>query len=191
MPVQLIKPRRFDDERGWFSETWRRDRLTDLGIADDFMQDNQSLSRPAYVLRGLHFQAPPFAQAKLVRCVTGRIWDVAVDVRKGSPTYGQWVAAELSADNHAQLYVPAGFAHGFLTLEPDTVVVYKVSAPYAPESDGGLAWNDPDLNLPWPLPGGTAPLLSAKDAVLPHLSDFDSPFDYDGTPLQPLPDRAE
>jgi dTDP-4-dehydrorhamnose 3,5-epimerase len=143
------------------------------------------MSRPAGVLRGLHFQRPPHAQAKLVRCIRGAIWDVAVDIRKGSPTFGRFAAAELSAENGWQLFVPAGFAHGFLTLQPDTEVEYKVSDFYAPECDGGLIWNDPDLALPWPLMDG-APILSNKDHKLPGLSEFENPFDYDGIPLAPL-----
>jgi dTDP-4-dehydrorhamnose 3,5-epimerase len=134
-------------------------------------------------LRGIHFQTPPHAQAKLVRCLKGRIWDVAVDLRAGSPSYGRWVAAELSAAGGEQLYIPAGFGHGFLTLEPETEVAYKVDAFYAPECDGGIAWDDPDLAIPWPL-CGAAPELSDKDARLSPLKDFVSPFAYDGRPLQ-------
>jgi dTDP-4-dehydrorhamnose 3,5-epimerase len=151
----------------------------------DFVQDNHSLSSGAWVLRGLHFQTPPRAQDKLVRCVRGRIWDVAVDIRRGSPTHGRWVAAELSAEEGLQLFVPVGFAHGFLTLEADSEVEYKVGAPYAPECDGGLIWNDPAMDITWPL-DGHRPLLSDKDERLPALADFDSPFAYDGAPLSPL-----
>jgi dTDP-4-dehydrorhamnose 3,5-epimerase len=183
MPVIRITPKRFQDARGWFSETWQRDRYAAAGIDVDFVQDNHSYSRPAGTLRGIHFQAPPYAQAKLVRCLRGRIWDVAVDLRQGSPTYGQSVAAELTAERGEQLFVPAGFGHGFLTLEPDTEVAYKVDAFYDPASDGGIAWDDPDLAIAWPLPGA-APELSDKDARLPHLKDFVSPFAYDGRPLQ-------
>jgi dTDP-4-dehydrorhamnose 3,5-epimerase len=143
------------------------------------------MSRDPGVLRGLHWQAPPHAQDKLVRCVRGRIWDVAVDVRRGSPTFGKWVAAELSADNGHQLFVPVGFAHGFVTLEPDTEVEYKVSALYAPSAEGGMMWNDPQLNLPWPL-DGRAPILSPKDEILPRLNESESPFAYEGGPLEPL-----
>jgi dTDP-4-dehydrorhamnose 3,5-epimerase len=185
MPVRLLEPKRFGDERGWFVETYNQKRLAELGIDTVFRQDNHSLSRPVGVLRGLHFQTPPHGQVKLVRCVRGRIWDVAVDVRAGSPTYGQWVGAELSAENGRQLYVPIGFAHGFVTLEPDTEVEYKVSAFYDRDSEGGLIWNDPTLNLPWPLPAG-GPILSDKDLLLPTLNDFKSPFAYDGVPLTPL-----
>lgn len=185
-PVKLISPRRFGDERGWFVETYNSEKYALLGVGVQFKQDNHSLSRSPWVLRGLHFQTPPRGQDKLVRCVRGRIWDVAVDVRKHSPTFGQWVAAELSAENGHQLFVPVGFAHGFLTLEPDTEVEYKVSDLYAPECDGGLVWNDPTLAVAWPL-GGAAPLLSDKDTRLPTLAEFDSPFVYDGDPLSPLP----
>lgn len=185
MPVLLITPRKFEDERGWFSETYSDRALERLGIGHAFVQDNHSMSRPIGTLRGLHFQTPPHAQAKLVRCVAGRIWDVAVDIRRDSPTWGQWTAAELSAGNGSQLYVPAGFAHGFVTLEPDTQVVYKVSGHYAPECDGGIAWDDPDIALPWPLPAG-GPILSDKDKKHPRLADFDSPFAYDGVPLTPV-----
>lgn len=181
----LIECRRFADERGWFAETYNPVRLAALGIADSFVQDNHAKSGPVGVLRGLHFQRPPFAQAKLVRCVRGRIWDVAVDLRKGSPTYGGWTAAELTADNGLQLYIPAGYAHGYVTLEPDSEVEYKVSAPYAPQCEGGVLWNDPDLALPWPLPA-SGPLLSDKDQKLPRLKDLDSPFAFESDPLEPL-----
>jgi dTDP-4-dehydrorhamnose 3,5-epimerase len=156
-----------------------------MGVDVAFVQDNHSLSRPPWVLRGLHFQTPPRAQDKLVRCLKGRIWDVAVDVRSGSPTYGRWVGAELSEENGCQLFVPVGFAHAFLTLTPDAEVAYKVSAPYAPECDGGLIWNDPTIDIAWPLAGNT-PVLSEKDAGLPRLTDWTSPFPYDGDPLSPL-----
>ncbi|MBV8683154.1 MAG: dTDP-4-dehydrorhamnose 3,5-epimerase [Caulobacteraceae bacterium] len=183
--VKLVRPRRFGDDRGWFSETWSARASERIGIPREFRQDNHSLSRPARTLRGLHFQVPPHAQAKLVRCVRGRIWDVAVDVRAGSPTFGTWIGAELSAENGNQLFVPVGFAHGFLTLEPDTEVEYKVTDFYSPECDGGLIWDDPDIAVAWPL-GGASPILSPKDAVLPRLADFRSPFVYDGEPLTPL-----
>lgn len=185
MTVQLIKPRRFGDERGWFVETWNARAYAERGIDCAFVQDNHAFSGPSLVLRGLHFQAPPHAQAKLVRCVAGAIWDVAVDIRKDSPTYGHWAAARLTAENGFQLFVPAGFLHGYLTLTPATQVEYKVNAFYAPDCEGGVVWNDPDLAIPWPL-ADAAPVLSAKDAVLPRLTDMDSPFAYDGTPLAPL-----
>lgn len=187
VPVQLIKPKRFGDARGWFSETYRRDRYAALGIADEYVQDNHSLSAAAGVVRGLHFQTPPHGQAKIVRCLKGAIWDVAVDVRAGSPSFGKWVAAELTADNGRQLYIPVGFAHGFVTLTPDTEIAYKCSDYYAPECDGGIAWDDPDLALPWPLPAEGAQ-LSDKDRALPRLKDFDSPFAYDGRVLEALDD---
>lgn len=186
MPVQLIEPRRFADARGWFTETYSQADFAARGIDCAFVQDNHSLSRPAFTLRGLHFQTPPHAQAKLVRCIRGGILDVAVDLRRGSPTYARWVAAELSAANGRQLFVPVGFAHGFLTLEPDCEIVYKCSSLYAPESDAGLRWDDPDIALDWPLPAGVAPELSDKDRAQPALADFASPFAYDGRPLVPL-----
>ena len=182
---QLIPTKRFADERGWFAETYNSARLSTLGIDDVFVQDNHAKSGPVGVLRGLHFQRPPFAQAKLVRCVRGRIWDVAVDVRANSPTYGRWTGVELSADNGLQFYVPVGFAHGYVTLEADSEVEYKVSARYAPECEGGILWNDPALAIAWPLPAG-GPLLSEKDVLLPVLADFKSPFPFDGAPLAPL-----
>lgn len=180
----LLKPRRFADERGWFSETYSRRAAAAAGIADAFVQDNHSLSRPLGTLRGLHFQLPPRAQGKLVRCPRGRIMDYAVDIRRGSPTYGRWLAAELTAENGHQLFVPVGFAHAFLTLEPDTEVAYKVTDDYAPDHEGGIRWDDPDLAISWPLPA-PGPVLSPKDAVLPPFSAFDSPFPYDGEPLPP------
>lgn len=186
MPIQLIRPQRFADERGWFSETFQRARLAKSGIEADFCQDNHSLSRPTGTLRGLHFQTPPHAQAKLIRCVAGSIWDVAVDVRAGSPTYGKWVSATLSAKNGEQLFIPVGFAHGFVTLEPNSEVIYKVDRYYAPDCDGGIAWDDPDIALPWPLTDG-GPLLSYKDRALPRLAAWSSPFAYDGQRLEPLP----
>ena len=185
MPVIKITPKRFADARGWFSETYQRDRFQAAGIAPAFVQDNQSFSAPAFTLRGIHFQTPPHAQAKLVRCLRGRIWDVAVDLRAGSPSYGHWVASELTAERGEQLFVPAGFGHGFLTLEPDCEVAYKVDDFYAPECDAGIAWDDPDLAIAWPL-DGARPELSDKDARLAALKDFASPFAYDGRPLQLL-----
>lgn len=168
--VLLIEPKRFGDERGFFSEVWKRSALAAHGLDVDFVQDNHSLSRDVGVLRGLHFQRPPTAQGKLIRVVRGRILDVAVDIREGSPTYRQHVAVELSAANWQQLWVPRGFAHGFLTLEPDTEVVYKVDAPYDPATDGGIAWDDPDLGIRWPLPPG-GPILSDKDRRAPRLAE--------------------
>lgn len=185
LTVLLVRPRRFADSRGWFSESWNRVRFEAWGITADFVQDNHSLSRDAGTLRGIHFQSPPFAQAKLVRCIRGRIWDVAVDLRRASPTYGKWVGAELSAGNGDELFIPAGYGHGFVTLEADSEVIYKVDAPYAPEVDGGIIWNDPDLAIVWPL-NGQQPHLSEKDAVLPALSQALFEFDYNGNPLTPL-----
>ncbi len=183
-PVRIIEPRRHGDARGWFTETYNRDTFAALGITAVFVQDNHSVSVPAFTLRGLHFQTPPRAQDKLVRCIRGRIFDVAVDVRAGSPTYGRWVGAELSAENGRQLFVPVGFAHGFLTLEPDCEVTYKCSDTYAPEADGGIAWDSAGID--WPIPAGASPELSPKDKVQPPLAAFDSPFPYDGRPLAPL-----
>ncbi|WP_286948698.1 MULTISPECIES: dTDP-4-dehydrorhamnose 3,5-epimerase [Brevundimonas] len=185
--VQLLKTKRFGDNRGWFSETYSEQSLAKAGIHHNFVQDNHSYSALTGTIRGLHFQRPPYAQAKLVRCARGSIMDYAVDVRRDSPTYGKWVSALLSADNGSQLYVPVGFAHAFITLEPDTEVIYKVSAAYAPDCDGGLLWNDPEIGIDWPLPA-LGPILSDKDAALPPLAEFDSPFDYDGVPLTALSD---
>jgi dTDP-4-dehydrorhamnose 3,5-epimerase len=188
-PVQLIHPRRFGDARGWFTEVYSEPAFAKLGIDCRFVQDNHSLSVPKYTLRGLHFQTPPSGQDKLVRCVRGAIFDVAVDIRKGSPTYGNWVGAELSAENGHQLFIPIGFAHGFLTLGDNCEVTYKCSDTYAPDADGGIRRNDPAFGaggIDWPMPAGTIPELSAKDAVQPLLADFDSPFPYDGRPLGPL-----
>lgn len=180
--LQLIESKRHGDDRGWFTEVYSEPVFAARGIADRFVQDNHSLSAPAFTLRGLHYQTPPHAQAKLVRCIRGRIWDIAVDIRNGSPTYGQWQAAELSAANGRQLYIPVGYAHGFLTLEADCEVTYKVTDVYAPDCDGGLRWDDPDFAILWPLAGAT-PLLSPKDERQPLLADFTSPFVYDGVPM--------
>jgi dTDP-4-dehydrorhamnose 3,5-epimerase len=185
-PVRLIQPRRFGDSRGWFTEVYSEPAFAALGIECRFVQDNHSLSVPRFTLRGLHFQTPPRGQDKLVRCIRGRIFDVAVDIRKRSPTYGHWVGAELSAENGHQLFIPIGFAHGFLTLEPDCEVSYKCSDTYAPDHDGGVRWDDPAIGIKWPMIDGIMPELSAKDAVQPLLADFDSPFSYDGHPLLPL-----
>jgi dTDP-4-dehydrorhamnose 3,5-epimerase len=176
--VLFIKPRRFGDNRGYFAETYNVRNYAKFGIDAEFVQDNHSLSAAASTVRGLHFQAPPYAQAKLVRCGRGAIFDVAVDIRRGSTTYGQWVGYCISADNGAQLYIPAGFAHGFVTLEPDSEIIYKCNDYYAPESEGGLRWDDPDIGIEWPLTG--APVLSEKDASAPLLSNFNSPFTFEG-----------
>jgi dTDP-4-dehydrorhamnose 3,5-epimerase len=185
-PVFLFTPRRFGDARGWLMETFSARAFADNGIDAPFVQDNHSRSVPAHTLRGIHFQSPPRAQDKLVRCLRGRILDIAVDLRAGSPTYGKWVGAELSADNAAQLFIAKGFGHAFLTLEPDCEVAYKMTDFYAPECDGGVAWDDPELAIDWGLPAGAAPVLSDKDRALPPLAAWSSPFAYDGRPLAPL-----
>ncbi len=178
--VLLIEPKRFGDARGFFSETYSRRALREAGIDLEFVQDNHSLSCPAGTVRGLHFQAPPHAQAKLVRVTRGCVLDVAVDIRVGSPTFGQHVSAELSADNWLAVLVPAGFAHGFVTLEPDTEVCYKVTDYYAPQCDGGIAWDDPALGIDWMLEragcGLQGATLSEKDRKHPTLAAYKSPF---------------
>ncbi|MGB0438970.1 MAG: dTDP-4-dehydrorhamnose 3,5-epimerase [Paracoccaceae bacterium] len=174
--VKLIEPARHGDARGFFSESWSRARMAQHGIDIDFVQDNHSLSRRVGTLRGLHFQSPPHAQAKLVRCGRGRLFDVAVDVRRGSPTYGQWVGEDLSFENGRQLLIPAGFLHGFVTREPDTEIIYKCSDVYAPECDGGVRWDT--CGIDWGLTDD--PVLSDKDAAAQSLSDFDSPFVWEG-----------
>lgn len=179
--VKLISPRRFEDNRGFFSESYSRKSLAAQGIDIEFVQDNHSLSREAGTIRGLHFQAAPHAQDKLVRCGRGALFDVAVDIRKGSPTYGKWVGYELSFENGRQMLVPAGFAHGFVTLLPDTEIIYKCSDYYAQETEGALLWNDPDIGIDWPLHGD--PVLSEKDAGAPPLQGFDSPFFWKGPSL--------
>ena len=170
-PVVELRPRRIGDDRGFFSEVWNRASWTAAGLPDlDFVQDNHSLSRAPGVLRGLHYQTEPAAQAKLVRVTRGAVFDVAVDIRRGSPSFGQWLGVTLSADEWNQLLVPAGFAHGFLTLEPDTEVQYKVTAPYSAAHDRAIRWDDPAIGVEWPL-GGAAPLLSDKDLAAPLLAD--------------------
>lgn len=175
--VLLLVPRRFGDDRGFFAETWSRRVLAEAGIDIDFVQDNHSLSASAGTVRGLHFQSPPHAQDKLVRCGRGVLFDVAVDIRLGSPTYGKWVGYELSAENGHQLLIPRGFLHGFMTCAPETEIVYKCSDFYAPDCDGAVRWDDPDLAIDWPLSGNT-PILSAKDAAAPLMAGFTSPFSY-------------
>lgn len=182
---QIIVPKRYIDDRGWFRETFHVQRLKHNGITSSFVQDNQSVSHRAGTLRGLHFQAPPFAQAKLVHVPFGRVFDVVVDIRRGSPTYAQHVSVELSADNGRQLYIPVGFAHGFLTLEDKVMVEYKVSNYFSPTHDHGIRWNDPQLAIAWPT-SQAAIITSEKDRQLPFLSDFVSPFSYAGQPLAPL-----
>tara|TARA_E500000318_G_scaffold108872_1_gene120635 strand:+ start:619 stop:1179 length:561 start_codon:yes stop_codon:yes gene_type:complete len=172
--VLLITPDKFGDERGFFSETYNAAALRTHGIEAEFDQDNHSFSATPGTLRGLHFQRAPTAQTKLVRVTRGSVLDVAVDIRTGSPTYGRHVAAELSADNWTQILVPAGFAHGFCTLEPDTEVLYKVDAPYAPQDEGGLRWDDPDLGIQWPEFAGA--VLSQRDGEWPSFTGFASPF---------------
>ena len=174
--VLLITPKRFSDERGWFTETYNQQALKKAGIDFNFIQDNHSLSLRKGTLRGFHFQTPPHAQAKLVRCVRGRLLDVAVDLRVGSPTYAKSVSAELSAANGRQLLIPEGFAHAFLTLEPDTEVIYKVTDIYAPHCEAGVHWSDPTIAFPWDI--DHEPHLSPKDAVLPKLTDAKIPFSY-------------
>ncbi|MCX7888626.1 MAG: dTDP-4-dehydrorhamnose 3,5-epimerase [Rhodobacteraceae bacterium] len=176
--VLVITPRRFGDARGWFSEVWNRAALAGAGIAIDFVQDNHSYSAAAGTLRGLHYQRPPRAQDKLVRCGRGTILDVAVDVRRGSPTFGRWFATELSAENGRQLLVPKGFLHGFVTRTADCEVLYKCSDVYAPDCDGAIRWDDPDIGIDWGLDG--TPVLSEKDRAAPRLRDWTSPFTWEG-----------
>lgn len=171
----IIAPKRHGDARGWFCEVYSRPALSAAGIDLEFVQDNHSMSGPIGTLRGLHYQRPPFAQDKLVRCTRGVIYDVAVDVRVGSTTYGQWFGIELSAENGLQLLVPVGFLHGFITRSEGAEVQYKVTAPYSAECDGGIAWDDPDIGIDW---GNSAPVLSAKDTHAPRLAAFKSPFIY-------------
>ncbi|SFZ80663.1 dTDP-4-dehydrorhamnose 3,5-epimerase [Devosia enhydra] len=173
--VFVIKPQRFEDERGYFSEVWNRHRFEEAGLSIDFVQDNQSLSRRSGTVRGLHYQLRPHAQDKLVRVVHGRILDVAVDLRRDSPTFGRWFAIELSADNQLQLLVPKGFAHGFVTREPDTQVAYKCSHTYAPASDRAIRYDDPAIGIDWGLGAGEA-ILSPKDAAAPLLADVGELF---------------
>jgi len=173
--VRLLSPRRFEDARGFFSETWSRRRLREQGIDLDFVQDNHSLSREVGTVRGLHYQIHPFAQSKLVRVTRGAILDVAVDLRRGSPTFGRHVSAIISAEEWNQFLVPVGFAHGFCTLEPDTEVIYKVDNDYAPECDRGLRWNDPALGIAWPVEEARA-TLSAKDRQHPLLHELKDLF---------------
>jgi dTDP-4-dehydrorhamnose 3,5-epimerase len=167
--VLHVTPARFGDVRGYFSETYNRTTFAEAGIDRVFIQDNQSLSRERGVIRGMHFQIPPFAQAKLVRVLRGSVYDVAVDIRKASPTYGQSVAVTLSAELGNQLFIPDGFAHGFCTLEPDTEVLYKVDAPYSRDHERGLLWNDPKLGLHWPVEDAEAVVIE-RDRSHPGLA---------------------
>lgn len=172
-----ITPTRLGDSRGYFSEMfkagWFRENVADV----EFVQENESLSAAVGTVRGLHFQLDPFAQGKLVRCIAGKIFDVAVDIRVGSPTYGKWYGTELSMANSEQLWIPAGFAHGFATLVPDCVISYKVTAPYSAASDRGLLWSDPEIGIEWPLPPEGA-ILSNKDKMQPTLADLPPSFQY-------------
>ena len=174
--VRIIMPQTLSDSRGLFCEVYNRRDFEAAGFFQDFVQDNHSTSLYQNTIRGLHFQRPPFAQAKLVRTVRGRILDIAVDIRKSSPTFRQHIAVELSAENWRQLFIPVGFAHGFCALEPNTEVVYKVTDYYSREHDRGIFWRDPDLGIPWPL-NGEGPRLSERDLALPKLSDFPELFD--------------
>lgn len=176
--VLIIEPARFGDARGFFSESWNRRRLAEHGIEIDFVQDNHSLSHEIGTLRGLHFQTPPHAQAKLVRCGRGALFDVAVDIRHGSPTFGHWLGVELSFENGRQLLIPEGFLHGFVTRQPETEIVYKCSDYYAPDCDAAVRFDDPDLGIDWGLDG--PPILSEKDATAPRLRDLPAHFTWEG-----------
>lgn len=176
--LKVIETRRLRDSRGEFAETYHRENFRAAGIDVDFVQDNFAHSRHAGTIRGLHFQAPPHAQAKLVRCTKGRIFDVAVDLRRGCPTYGQWFGIELDAMGNQQLLVPEGFAHGYMTLLPETEVVYKCSHHYAPDAEGSIHWADPDLAVDWPRIA--PPVLSPKDIAAPAFASFVSPFEWRG-----------
>jgi dTDP-4-dehydrorhamnose 3,5-epimerase len=175
--VLLITPAKFGDSRGYFSETWNAGKLSAQGFNEHFVQDNHSFSAEVGTIRGLHCQMAPSVQGKLVRVVKGAIWDVAVDIRQGSPTFGKWVAAEITEENWKQIWVPGGFLHGFCTLLPDTEVIYKVTSGYDKEAERAVIWNDPTLALPWPVaPGGAA--LSDKDKAAPPFNPNDSWFTY-------------
>jgi len=175
--VLEIEPERHGDERGFFSEVWNREALAREGIAIDFVQDNHSLSAKRGVLRGLHYQAPPFAQAKLVRVTRGSIYDVAVDIRHGSPTFGWWVGAVVSAEKWNQILVPVGFAHGFVTLERNTEVLYKVSAPYSRDHDRAIRFDDPAIGIEWPVDARKL-ILSLKDRSAPTLAEAEPAFRF-------------
>ena len=177
--VLILTPRRFSDERGFFSESWNRQTLEKSDIDLDFVQDNHSLSSQVGTVRGLHFQSPPHAQAKLIRCGRGRLFDVAVDIRHGSPTYGKWTGVELSHENGKQLLIPRGFLHGFITREPDTEIIYKCTDYYNADCDGAIRFDDPDIGIYWGLAARHLPVLSTKDANAPLLQDFHTPFTYE------------
>lgn len=178
--VLEITPQRFGDHRGFFTESWNQERFAEHGIDLDWCQDNHSFSSEAHTLRGLHFQRPSFAQSKLVRVITGAVFDVAVDIRAGSPTLGKWTATTLTAERGNQILVPKGFAHGFLTLTPDVHITYKVDAPYSRDHDGAIAWNDSDIGVDWPLDGAT-PKLSDKDLAALPLAETETGFSYAGS----------
>jgi dTDP-4-dehydrorhamnose 3,5-epimerase len=173
--VKLITPVRFADPRGSFCETWNQGRFAEAGIPGPFVQDNHVVSTASGVVRGLHCQVGPNAQGKLVRCVRGAIFDVAVDARRGSATYGQWVGAEISAENWRQIWVPAGFLHGYCTLTAETEVIYKVTGAYDRSAERGVIWDDPDIGVAWPVAAGAA-ILSDKDRVLPRLRELPDLF---------------
>lgn len=175
--VYIIEPKIFGDHRGWFTETYNKDIFKTNNIELDFIQDNHSFSANKGTLRGLHYQLNPKAQTKLVRCTKGEIFDVAVDIRKGSPTYGQWYGIKLSAENKKQLLIPKGFAHGFLTLTENVEVQYKVDELYSPEHDRGIAWNDSEIGIEWPIQG--APILSQKDESAPSLNTAENNFSFE------------
>lgn len=181
--VILFTAPRFHDDRGWFTECYNSRRESNIGIESVFVQDNVSFSSNIGTIRGIHFQLPPREQEKLVRCSRGRIIDYAVDLRNGSPTYGKHVSTELSHENGHQLYIPAGFGHGFVTLEDATEVSYKVSDFYSVDCDSGVRWDCPDIAIEWPV-GQADAILSDKDRALPLLEHFESPFTYDGKPLE-------
>jgi dTDP-4-dehydrorhamnose 3,5-epimerase len=174
--IKILSPERFGDHRGFFSETYNRRALAEAGLELDFVQDNDSLTAEPGTVRGLHFQVPPFAQHKLVRVVRGAILDVAVDLRRGSPTRGRHVAVQISAEEWNQVFVPAGFAHGFCTLKPDTHIVYKVTSHYSPQHDKGLLWSDPALGIQWPVSAAEA-VLSQRDTQWPRLAELPDYFD--------------
>ncbi len=177
--VFVLTPKRFGDERGFFSESWSAREMAAQDLDFTWVQDNHSLSVQTGTVRGLHFQSPPHAQAKLVRCGRGAFFDVAVDIRRGSPTYGQWVGEELSYENGKQMLVPTGFLHGFATRQPETEIIYKCSDYYAPECDGAVRFDCPTIGIDWGL-GDLEPVLSDKDAAAQGLADFDSPFVWEG-----------
>jgi dTDP-4-dehydrorhamnose 3,5-epimerase len=179
--VQIVTPRVHADSRGSFFESYNAATLAAQGVDTVFVQDNQSFSRDAGTVRGLHFQGPPQAQAKLVRVLVGEIWDVAVDIRKGSPTYGQWTGVTLSAENRAQLLIPVGFLHGFVTRVPGCIVAYKCSAGYAPGCEGVVRFDDPDLGIDWGVPSDQV-VLSEKDAAAPAFADLQTPFTWESAP---------